>query len=196
MAKRKKEKKQKGQMFIIAAIFMIVAIVMIKNSIGTSAIQEESRFQASNTADRTIENVRSEYSRIAALAQFSSQTGGYLQDFSSEIRHDMDSRIFYVLVLTNGTTQDCNVTTGNYLGEGMNVSVNASGTVASAVMKDMSSSSTVYHTTGSMLLLVKYGGDAETFNLSTTGNSEMIFTDITINSGLVKRELDKSQWAW
>ncbi len=109
----------KGQMFMVAAIFMIVGVVLLRNVLSLPAITQEKAFQDVSHLDRNMKNIKNEFAYITGMAStqpLPNYTGSnYLTNFSDYIRTQFDSKTFYVFVFSNGTNQNVSITVGNYL---------------------------------------------------------------------------------
>ncbi len=124
-----KRKGSKGQMFVIGAILIVIGLIMLKNLLGIYSTAEEKRYQESIIIDKQLRNVKDEYKYIVATAavQADANASGisYLSNFSNFIRNDFDSKIVYMFVYANGTTQRFSITVGNFIDDKINVTVNA-----------------------------------------------------------------------
>ncbi len=122
---------QKGQMFLIGSIMVLIGLIMLKNLLAVYTTVEETRFQETNIIDKQLSNVVNEYENIIGLASLNGYDNGvsYLSNFSGFLRNDIDSEILYSFVFANGTTQRYNVTIGNYLGDKINLTVNVTDSV-------------------------------------------------------------------
>ncbi len=124
-----KERGRKGQMFVIGAILILIGLIVLKNLLGVYSTAEEKRYQESVILDKHLRNVRDEYKYIIATASMQNDANAsgisYLSNFSSLIRNDMDSKIVYMFIFANGTTQKFSVNVGNFVNDKINVTVNA-----------------------------------------------------------------------
>jgi hypothetical protein len=119
----------KGQMFIVAAVFMIIGMIMIKNLVSPT-LDETKRYTESITYDRAIRNIASEYKYLANTALGRPYTAidapYYVSQFSSFLRDDINGfSSVYSLVIMNLTTATYNMVLGNYLGSDINITVSA-----------------------------------------------------------------------
>jgi hypothetical protein len=118
---------KKGQMFVIAAIFMIIGVILLRNILSFPAITQEKTFQDVSYLDRNLKNIKNEFAYTAGVASAQHRpnaTGAdYLLNISDYVRNQFDSKILYLYVFANGTTQNVSVTVGNYL------QTNISGTI-------------------------------------------------------------------
>ena len=108
----------KGQMFIIAAIFMIVGVILLRNVLSLPALTQEKAFQDISYLDRNLNNVKNEFTYLAGVASVQpipNASASYLFNFSDYIRGQFDSKMLYVFIFSNGTTNNISVTIGNYL---------------------------------------------------------------------------------
>lgn len=184
----------KGQMFFIAALFMIVGFVMLAGLIFAPEIVQEKQFQENSYVDRTLRNIRNEYEYTAGLApnqNSPNQTGpAYLYNFSSLVRNNENAKILYVAVYSNGTTKNFTVTVGNFLQDGIAGTITPSGLAPSAfALADKSSATYNYSATGGIYTVaISYTlqntqvSDQMTFNVSAR-NQVSGFFDITLRDG-------------
>ncbi len=201
----------KGQLFIIAMIFIVIAIVLIRNMVGTFELTEENRFQGTRLIEKNLRNIQNEFRNIASLAalQANANASGndYLRNFSLQLRDDLDVSIMYVYIVANGTNQNYSVTVGNFLKDRMNVTFNATNsTPANSVYiaEDKQNISTSYNITGNGTISVNVSytsqnqDTAEKFNITdNTKNNIILFTDITVRSNeFFVRGKNIYNWSW
>jgi hypothetical protein len=126
----------RGQMFIIAAIFMVLGLVLIFNVLGVSFITEEKRFQEGRSLDKTAKNLLGEFRFAAGVATIkpvpNSSAADILYNFSSYIRDELDTEILYAFAFVNGTNQLYSINVGNFLDDTINISVNVTGSTPSS----------------------------------------------------------------
>ena len=190
-----KQKRMKGQMFIVAAIFIVLSMIAIKNMLGAPEITEEKRFIQSQATDRILYNIITEYGYAVgiALAQPEKNNSGisYLSNLSSFMRKDIKYfTSFYAFAYVNSTTGKYSVTIGNYLYQNATVLLNATDsspagylfevTDATNATKEFSYSAgisqfniTINYTAGS-------GSDKETFTV-VVSNSSAAYFDVRLN---------------
>ncbi len=121
----------KGQMFIIAAIFIIIGMVAAKNLLSTT-LEEEKRSVETINADKLLKNIGNEYSYLLSVSvsqQMPNQSAiSYFSDFTAYLRSDVAGfSAMYAAVYLNGTSLKYSVNVGNFLGGLVNVTINASG---------------------------------------------------------------------
>lgn len=204
-------RKMKGQMFIIAAIFMIVTIVIIRNMVGSQTLTEENRFQESRFPEKTLRNVQNEFRQLAALAalQADANRSGmeYLRNFSLQLRDDTDIAVMYIYIVANGTNQRYSATIGNYLQDRMNITFNATSSSPGSrlfIIEDRANLTREYNSTinGTISINVTYTSQnletTERFNITDNTKSNIfLFTDITVKSDdLYARGKDFYNWSW
>ncbi len=118
----------KGQMFIIAAIFMIIGFILLKGLLSLPELTQEKTFQDTSYLDRNLKNIKSEYAYIASVAAMQADANKtakeYMYSFSRYVRSEFDSRIFYVFIFSNGSTNNFSVTVGNFLKDNISGRVN------------------------------------------------------------------------
>lgn len=206
-----RDNRMKGQLFIIAMIFIVIAIVLIRNMVGTFELTEENRFQSTRLIEKNLRNIQNEFRNTAALAalQANANASGneYLRNFSLQLRDDLDISIMYVYIVANGTNQNYSVTVGNFLKDRMNVTFNATNsTPANSVyiVEDKQNISTSYNITGNGTISanVSYTSQnqdiTEKFNITdNTKNNIFLFTDITVRSNeFFVRGKNIYNWSW
>ena len=118
----------KGQMFMIAAIFIIIGFILLKGLTTLPVLTQEKTFQDTSYLDRNLRNIKGELSYAASVASMQplpNKTGAeYLFNFSRYIRHDFDSKILYVFIFSNGTTGNFSATIGNFLQNNISGTIN------------------------------------------------------------------------
>ncbi len=204
-------KQEKGQMFIIATLFIIVAIVLIRNMVGTLEITEENRFQETRLVENTLRNAQNEFRELAALAalqQDANQSGmDYMRNLSLQLRDDADVQIMYIYVVANGTNNKYSVSMGNYLQDRMNITFNATNSNPGGrvfIIEDKANLTREYNSSvnGTISFNVTYTAQnqesTERFNItSNTKNNIFLFTDVTVRSNeLFARGKDFYNWSW
>ncbi len=122
----------KGQMFVIAAILILVALIAIKNLLGMYATFEEKRFEETFTLDKQMKNIKNELRYTAGIASLQSDANlsgiRFLYNFSNFTVNDMDAKLLYAFVFVNASTQEFGITVGNFMKDTINVTVNATNT--------------------------------------------------------------------
>src|SRR3989344_3707145 len=113
------KKRVKGQMFFIAAIFMIIGVVLLRGVLLLPVISQEKAFQETSYLDRNLDNIQREYEYVSGIASVKPNASlygaDYIYNLSNFIRSDFDSRQVYVLIVANGTDQSFFVTVGNFM---------------------------------------------------------------------------------
>ena len=132
-------------MFFIAAIFMIIGMVMLRGVLLIPTISQEKAFQETSYLDRNMGNIQREYEIIAGVASAqsnaSSSGAAYMHNFSRLIRSDFNAKLFYVLIVSNGTDQSFTANIGNFMQNSATGTLAATGSVPSSVqfsLNDMS----------------------------------------------------------
>jgi len=202
---------KKGQMFIIATLFIIVIIVLIRNMVGTLEISEENRFQESRLIEKNLRNAQNEFRELAALAalqQDANQSGmDYMRNLSLQMRSDMDIQIIYIYAVSNNSNNKYSVTMGNYLQDRMNITFNATNSNPGGrifIIEDKANLTREYTSSvnGTISINVSYTAQnqdtAEKFNItSNTKSNIFLFTDITVRSNeFFVRGKDFYNWSW
>lgn len=143
-------------MFIIAAVFMIVGMVLIKNMLNFDVIDEQKSFIESQSADRQIENILNEYKYSAGIALVQPQKNisgfNYMSNLSSFLRKDIKSfSSLYMFAYANTTTGKISVAVGNFLAGDANITLNATDSTPlgySFLLQDMQSTVKEFTYTG------------------------------------------------
>ena len=121
----------KGQMFMIAAIFMIVGFVLLKNLLSLPEISQAKAFQDTSYLDKNLENVHDEFAYLTGAASLQSDVnrsgGEYFYNFSRYISGEFDARILYVFIFSNGTTSNFSATVGNFARNNISGTFNVTG---------------------------------------------------------------------
>lgn len=182
----------KGQMFIVAAVLILVGMVLLFNMVGTPAINEEKKFQETRLLSRNLENIINEMKFAAGLATLSStpNTTAYFSQFSSYIRDETDGRILYVSVFFNSTAQQYSVEVGNYLGQSVNTTINVTNSVPSGsnvLLQDGTSATKSFSSSGPVNITLTYkDGSAdveERVQIPSGNNFALGFFDVTLQDG-------------
>ena len=121
----------KGQMFIIAAIFIIIGMVAAKNLLSTT-LEEEKRSVEMINADKLLKNIGNEYSYLlsvsASQARPNQSAIAYFSGFSSFLRSDVAGfSVLYAAVYLNESAMKYSVNVGNFLGGLVNITINTTG---------------------------------------------------------------------
>jgi len=200
----------KGQLFIIAAIFMIVAIVLIRNMTGGVDLSEESRFQESRYFEKQLDNIMNEYRMItgaSALQPDPNQTGmDSLRNISLMVKDDTDISVFYIFIFANGTSQNFTATFGNFLNDRMNITFNATNsnpTGTQIILENNQNKSIIFDSSpGDINLNITYlsGGIVthESFDIAISSSNQVFgFFDVKLrDSGFFVREKEIYNWSW
>lgn len=121
----------KGQMFIIAAIIIAVSLILLKEYFVVFDIIEEARFQQSSSLAEKARNIKDEYKNIVniALQQESVNESAkiFLKNFTEQIRDEVDA--LYIFAYVNATRHEIYLLVANYLGDRIDMVVNATNTV-------------------------------------------------------------------
>ena len=196
-----------GQMSIIAAVFIVIGLILLKNLLGIYATLEEKRMQEANIVSKNLGNIKGEYGNMAAMPSLNSSVMEYLYNFTDLIRGDMDASILYLYVFSNASAQRYSVTLGNFMKGRINATVNATGTTYEfGVMSDKRNSTTDFSFTadGTVNVTLQYAINGanvtEEFRVpvSTTRNSAFGFFDIQLTVADItvrSKEIFNRSWA-
>lgn len=198
---KKKAYCKKGQMFIIAAIFLIVGLLLIHNLLNVFDLFEESRSTTTHVLDAQLRNIAKEYeyaTGVASLNAANVSAMSMLANLSQLVRDDINSRILYAIIFVNGTSSNFSVTVGNYAGDEINVTVNATGSTpagSNLLVADKTNSTAFFNSSaGLRTITLAYTIRNETlreeFALNITSSYKLqIFYDITLsNSQMLARK--------
>ncbi|KHO48150.1 MAG: hypothetical protein QT00_C0001G0163 [archaeon GW2011_AR5] len=116
-------KRVKGQMFVIAAIFMILGFVLLRNLLSLPEITQEKVYQDTSYLDKNLRNLEREYSYLAGTASMQPNVNfsgnQYLHSFTQLVRSEFDAKVLYVYIYSNGTSSNVSVTIGNFMKNNM-----------------------------------------------------------------------------
>lgn len=118
-----------GQMFILAAILIVVALVGIKNLLGVYSTFEEQRFEETFNMDKQIKNIKNEMKNAGGIATLQNDVNlsgiNFLYNFTNFTVSDINAKILYAFVFANASNQIYGVTIGNFLKDTINITLNA-----------------------------------------------------------------------
>ncbi len=188
-----KKKKLKGQMFLIASIFMILGFVLLRSLLTLPEITQEKTIQDTLYLDRTIDNIVTEYNYLTGLASLHSDVNGsaidYFYNFTKYIRSEVDSQILYVFIYANESS-NFSVTMGNFLQGNMSGTINFTGATPNGVVFSLNDTKDVtYHFEGSgwtnTTLNYTIGNTwvLDKFAFNSSGNYVKGFFDISLDDG-------------
>lgn len=199
----------KGQMFIIAAIFIIIGLILVHNLLNVFDLFEETRKTTSLVGDRNIDNIAKEYEYIAGIASMNNANVSaisMLSNFSDLIREVENAKIFYALVFVNGSSNDYSITIGNYAGNGANTTIDATGSSPPSVnllVGDRANKTAFFSSSAgireiNITYTIRNETIMENFSVNITGrNTIQIFYDISLrNNDLIKRTKSLYNTTW
>ncbi len=186
----------KGQMFVIASILVLIALIAVKNMLGIYATFEEKRFKETFTLDKQIRNLKDGFRDTVGIAtmQGDANLSGirFLYNFSNFTAKDTGAKLLYAFVYVNGTSQKFSVTVGNFLKDEINVTINATDSTPAAFSFLMNSSMNATNEfqsdiSGMVNMTLSYsqseGNSTERFSISTSAQRYAgAFFDIKIES--------------
>ncbi len=119
-------------MFLVGAIMIVVALLLMRNLLGVFTTGQEEEGLESLVADMEIRNIANEYSYIPGTALQQPQPNvsaiDNLYNLSDLLRNDKGNvRMLYMIAFVNGTDQRYTVTVGNFMNDNVNVTVNVTG---------------------------------------------------------------------
>lgn len=160
----------KGQLFLIASIFVLIGLIMLKNLLGIYSTIEEKGSLESLLFDKELRNLMNEYKNIVATASLKSDVGAdYLSNFSSFIRNEMNSKILYSFVFMNSSSKNYSVTIGNFLNDKINVTLSATNATPAnsiiGIMNDKTNATREFtsNINGTVQLTLIYEKEGQTF---------------------------------
>ncbi|MFH0832697.1 MAG: hypothetical protein V1900_03200 [Candidatus Aenigmatarchaeota archaeon] len=197
----------KGQMFLVAAILVVIALVALKNLFGIYATTEEKRFGESSLLDKQMKNLKNEFRAVVGVAALQNDANvsgiNHLYNFSNLIKSD--AKLLYVFVFNNATSQRFAATIGNFLNDKINVTLNAtdSGLGYNFVVDDEKNITKIFQSTinGTVNLTFIYEirGEnvTEAFRITTDKNLVFAFFDVQLeDSRALVRSKDIYNWSW
>lgn len=185
-------------MFLICAVLIVVALIMLRTLFGIYATIEEKRAEESVILDKQLRNLKKEYGYLAGIGSMQPNPNAsatqYLTNFSSFLRDDTDIKVLYLYVFVDGTSQRYSVTVGNYLKDTINATVNvtSSSTTGYAYgnINDRENATTQFSATANgtvtvnLTYLLRTDNMTETVPINvSTSNFTLILADITLGSG-------------
>jgi hypothetical protein len=181
----------KGQMFFIAAIFMVIGFVLLRGILSLPEISQEKAFHESSYLDRNMHNLVNEYNHVAGAASMVNvnTSASQFYNFSSYVRGELDSRILYVFIISNGTSRNFSATIGNFLQGNISGTISFTGSTPAAagfVMSDRTNLTYYFNSTGSWInvtLLYTNSGQTTTerFYFNSSVNYAAAFSDISLS---------------
>ena len=178
-------KRSKGQMFIIAAIIILIGLIILKSLLGIYTTVEEKRYQETSILDKQLRNIKNEYERLSGLAFYDYPSGiQHLSDFSALT----DKKVLYMVVFVNESNYK--VTVANFIDDKINCTLTATSSTPSEykigtlnhaeyVVREFHALSSnvdltlTYQAKGSVI--------TEAISLDTTKNATVSFFDITLD---------------
>lgn len=203
--------RKKGQFFLIAAIFILMGIIIIKDIIGFFEIGEERRFHESTFLNKNLKNIKNEYRYLIGLSSMQSDVNSSgiikLWNFTNLIRDSINSKILYVYIFTNGTNQKYSITVGNFLNDRINVLINVTNSTIPSyffgLMNDKTNNTKEFQSNinDTINIILTYDTQTEQtiekFSINPSKNSVTCFFDITLyNDNLLVRMKDIYNRTW
>ena len=193
--------RKKGQMFLIATIFILIGFFTIRSMLGIYDFFEEKRSLEIITDDLQARNIEKEYEYVAGIASMQSNVSNaardYLFNFSSFVRDFADARSFYFFAYSNSTTGKYTIVLGNFLNDNMNVSVAATNSeppLSQFTLSDRKNYTEIFGFTsnGTVSLTITYttmnDNKREVLNLTVRDTTHFfaIFTDIKMEENNIR----------
>jgi hypothetical protein len=152
----KRKKGLSGQMFLIAAIMVVIGLLLLKNLTGIYDTAEEKRYQESTMLKGQLKNIMSEYKKIVGVASMQQSPNGsaiaYLANFSDFLKNDAGMDVLYMLAYSNNSKYS--VTLGNFIGDKINVTLTASNStplVWSLILNSSTNATKEFTSSGSLV---------------------------------------------
>lgn len=194
---------QKGQLFIVAAVFIVTGLVLIFGVLTSPALVEEKKFQDVRMLDKNAKNVLNEYKYAAGIATLNSPANVSLQsnmrNLSDYYRREFDSSILYAAVMLNGSTQRFSVDIGNYIRDQIGMNVSASSSVpgsAQFTLADKDNRAVDFSATANTTITITLNYTAgntrtvERFSINSSArNFMLLFADIRLKDGTYELRL-------
>jgi len=167
--------RRKGQMFIIGAIIIITALILIK-AMFVSYSQVSVSTEIGLYDGFLVENIENEYQRVAAMKYVHGINA--LDDFSGYLREKVDGFGLLYFYSERDGLGGYLITIGNYLGHNITVSIGA--------FSDNLDDETYTQTTSSISdITFSYGEDSVSLDLNS---NFVIFYVINLENGRVVKE--------
>jgi len=187
---------RKGQYFIIATVFIVAGIILIKSMFGLFDVARERRFHEATFFEKNIENMKGEYEQLVGMISMQDDlniTGPeYLWNFTNFTRQGINSKILYVFVFANNTENKYHVTVSNFQKDKITVTVNVTDSTTLGneigVMNDKQNTTVSFRPSINSTLNVtltyntKTAEVIEKFPISTASDSVYSFFDIELDS--------------
>ena len=202
----------KGQMFLIAMIFILIGFFTIRSIIDIYDVFEEKRAQETKIEDLQLRNIMKEYGYAAGIATMQPDANrsaqDYLFNFSSFIRNTRDARMLYAIAYANGSTGKYSVSVGNFLSENINATVSGTNSAPASwqfVITDRKNATFEFNFTsnGTVMLNITYTtGSVETKELLNITVQEpslfiALLSDVTLEGSNIKlrsKEIYNRTW--
>ena len=197
---RKKKIGRKGQMFVAAAVVIIVGLLLMKNLFSLYSTVEEKRHQESLLPGNRLDNIEKEYEYILGISAMQGGRGNgveYLSNFSNYLRDDTnDFEGLYVFVVTNSSSHTYSITVGNFLRDKINATINVTDstpTMVGAEIGDRLNHTWEFQSSAmqvNITLIYDFQNSRmiEQFSVNTGKNVTFGFFDIMLQSDLFLRK--------
>ena len=197
-----------GQMFIISAMIVIMALYSLTGLLSIYSTGQEKAREEGVIIEKILSVVVREYKSIAGLAVTKDNATiiQYLTNFSALVRNTRDARVLYVFAYSNTSAQKFSVTTGNYVKDRINVSLNASDSTPnySLLLEDKTNATVEFTRTSNVMINITMtyvdssGSHGETFALNASSqNSLALFIDVALEEdGAFVRSKDIYNRSW
>jgi len=197
--------KTKGQFIVVGAIVIIVSLIMIKDLLGVYSTIQTTSYEETKILEKQLENIKNEYEYIVGIASMQSDVNRSvvlnLSNFSSYIRDQLDSEIFWLGIYVNGTSQNYSVNAGNFLQNDITVTLTPTDSIPESVELSLSdgtvqSATFASQINGTINLTVSYTikgvsrEDIVLFNVSTYNSTAGFFDIKLLSDDLVVRTKD------
>ncbi len=188
---------RKGQLFIIAAVFIIAGLVLIFGAVSSPTIVEEKKFQDVGVLDKNSKDILNQYKYAAGVATLNSPANvsiqTYMRNLSDYYRREIDSNIIYAAVMLNGSTQRFSVDIGNYLQDQIDMNISAPGSAPNSIrftLNDKADQSIDFLAAANTMVNITLNytiGSARTVDAfsinSSTKNFMLLFVDTRLKDG-------------
>lgn len=181
----------KGQMFILGAILVVIALIMFRNFLSVYSTAEEGRYLDSALEGKMMRNLEKEYKFMAAISSDAqapnASAARYMSNFSGMISDD-GARVLYVFVYSPGN-MTYSVLAGNYLGEKINFTALGSSRIIQNNANESFHFTTPIHANISVNLTYFSSSlnETETFGFALSArNTTAAFFDISLERSGIK----------
>jgi hypothetical protein len=186
----------KGQYFLLATVFIVIAVILLKGMFGFFDITKERSFHEGTFLEKNLKNIEKEYEYLIGIASLQNDPKSmgieYMWNFTNFVRRESESKILYIFAFNNITSGKYYVTIGNFLNDRIYATINVtdSTTLGSSlgIMVDKQNTTTEFtpSISGQINITLTYNTKndviVEKLPISSASNSIYGFFDIKLES--------------